>query len=82
MGLARDIGNREVEAESELTAASAHVLNGHTELAHEAAQRALQLSHDAADSRGEASARGLLGRLALDAGDAAHARPLLLAGPG
>ncbi len=38
----------------------------------------MRLSQDASDTRGEASARGLLGRLALEVGDAASARALLL----
>jgi predicted ATPase len=78
LDLAREIGNPEVEAESELTAAAAHALNGRTGVAQAVAQRALHLSQDASDSRGEASARGLLGRLALDSGDAVGARSLLL----
>ena len=78
LDLAREIGNPEVEAESELTAAAAHALNGRTPVAQAVAQRALHLSQDASDNRGEASARGLLGRLALEAGDVVGARALLL----
>jgi predicted ATPase len=78
LDLAREIGNPEVEAESELTAAGAHALLGRVDVAQEVAQRALRLSQDASDTRGEASARGLLGRLALEVGDVASARVLLL----
>lgn len=75
--LARDIGNREIEAEGELTVAQARQLCGEHAAAGEAARRSLNVSTEAANKRGEATATWWLGRLALQAGDAASARPLL-----
>jgi predicted ATPase/class 3 adenylate cyclase len=74
---ARAIGNREVEADSELTAAEVYMLRGQLDAAREAAQRSLKVCTDAADKRGEASATWWLGRLALRSGDAEAARALL-----
>ncbi|MBL8332254.1 MAG: protein kinase, partial [Rubrivivax sp.] len=78
LDLARLLRNPEVEAECQLTAAGAHVLAGQPARAHELAQQALRLAQDAADKRGETSARALLGRLALESGDATGARGQLL----
>ncbi|MCW5634779.1 MAG: hypothetical protein KIT17_15705 [Rubrivivax sp.] len=74
---ARAIGNREVEAESELTTAQAHLLREQTKAANEAAQRSLKVCKEAADMRGEATATWWLGRIAVQAGDAGTARALL-----
>jgi predicted ATPase/class 3 adenylate cyclase len=75
--LAREIGNREIEAEGELTVAQARQLCGEHSAAGEAVRRSLNVSTEAANKRGEATATWWLGRLALQAGDAASARPLL-----
>jgi predicted ATPase/class 3 adenylate cyclase len=75
--LARDLGNRDIEAEGELTVAQAYLLRREHARASEAAQRALRVSRDAEDKRGEAWASWWLGRLAMRAGDTETARVLL-----
>lgn len=76
--LARDIGNREIEAEGELTMAQARQLRDEPSAANEAVQRSLRVSTEAANKRGEATATWWLGHLALQAGDATSSRPLLI----
>jgi predicted ATPase len=77
MGFAQDIGNREVEAECELTVAEVQLQAGQPALANEAVLRSLHICKAAGDRRGEASATGRLGRLELETGPSAAARPLL-----
>ena len=74
---ARAIGNRELEAEGELTAAQAHRLCGRHADAQDAVRRSLKICTDAADKRGEMAATWWLGRLTLEEGDAEGARALL-----
>ncbi|MCC6246403.1 MAG: hypothetical protein IT499_01385 [Rubrivivax sp.] len=75
--LARTIGNRELEAESELTIAQARLILGDAAAAEQATARSLKLCRSAEDKRGEASAAWWAGHLAVLAGDAARARELL-----
>jgi predicted ATPase/class 3 adenylate cyclase len=75
--VAQQIANLEVEAESELAIGQACAILAEGEFARSHATRALEVSRAAADKRGEASATWWLGRLALDAGDLASARPQL-----
>jgi predicted ATPase/serine/threonine protein kinase len=75
--VARKISSHEVEAESELTAAAAHLRQGRADAAEEAARRSLAICRQTGDTRGEASATWWLGRIRLDDGEPAPARLLL-----
>ena len=78
---ARQMSNREVEAECELTAAEVHVHDQRSVLAREAVLRAWQVCKEADDKRGETTAIWWQGRLELElgreAGGLGAARPLL-----
>jgi predicted ATPase/class 3 adenylate cyclase len=77
LSLAREIGNREIEAECELTFADVYLISGSIDQARDAVHRSLAVCEAAGDKRGEAAARWWLGRLALRAGDSPTARTLL-----
>ena len=74
---ARGMGNREVEAESDLTTAEVCLRQQRLDAARLAAQHSLQVCKAAGDKRGEASATWCLGRLELAGGDLLRARALL-----
>ena len=77
MGFSKDIQNREVEAECELTISEVQLQSGQLAPAYEAVMRSLNICKAAGDRRGEASANGRLGRLELEAGQTVTARPRL-----
>ena len=75
--IARAMGNREVEAESQLSTAEVCLRLRRFDAARVAAQHSLQVCKEAGDKRGEASATWCLGRLELAGGAVLRARTLL-----
>jgi predicted ATPase len=75
--IARAMGNREIEAESDLSTAEVCLRLQRGDAARLAAQHSLQVCKEAGDKRGEASATWCLGRLELAGGAVLRARTLL-----
>jgi predicted ATPase/serine/threonine protein kinase len=75
--LARAMGNREIEAESDLSTAEVCLRQQRFDAAKLAARHSLQVCKEAGDKRGEASATWCLGRLDLAGADMLRARASL-----